>query len=391
MTTIDRVEIHEFTYDAPGYGRDGSGQLVCRPDGCEIIGSFCVVIRTDDGLRGEYIPMHSAKNPAILGQVAALAPKLLGHDPFAREEITTELRRAARHLGAVGLSALDVCLWDLAGKAVGQPIFRMLGGFRTRLPTYASSVHGDRYGALHDKAAFADLAVRCRELNYAGFKIHGWEEANPKEEAENLLGVRAAVGPDMALMIDPASELRTFADALYVGRACDEANYFWYEDPFLDTGTAPLAHRRLREKLRTPLLLTEHVRTLEAKVAWITEGGTDFLRADPEYDMGITGVMKTAHLAEAFGLDIELHAAGPAQRHLMAAIRNTNFYELSLIGPGVRNPIPPVYACGYADELDGVGADGCFPVPDSPGLGVTYDWEAIRARTTRVHSWPKGD
>ncbi|UFN47358.1 hypothetical protein LPC08_15165 [Roseomonas sp. OT10] len=389
MTAIDRVELHEFAYDAPGFGRDHSGQLVCRPGGMQTIGSFCVVLRTDDGLRGEYIPMHSAKNPAILGQVAALAPKLLGRDPFAREAIWTDLRRAARHLGAVGLSALDVALWDLAGKAAGQPIHRLLGTMRTRLPTYASTVHGDRNGALSDKAAFAEFAQHCRALGYRGFKIHGWEEADPRDEAENLLGVRAAVGPEMALMIDPASELRSFADALYVGRACDEAGYFWYEDPFLDTGTAPLAHRRLREKLRTPLLLTEHVRTLEAKVPWITEGGTDFLRADPEYDMGITGVMKTAHLAEAFGLDIELHAAGPAQRQLMAAIRNTNFYELSLVGPGVRNPIPQVFACGYADELESVGEDGCFGVPDSPGLGVAYDWEAIRARTTRVQSWPK--
>jgi L-alanine-DL-glutamate epimerase-like enolase superfamily enzyme len=390
MTKIDRVELHDFTYVAEGYGRNHHGNLVCCPGSRQTIGAFALVIATDDGLRGEYIPMHSGKNPAISAQVAALAGKLIGRDPFTREEIYGDLKRAQRHLGAVGLSAIDVCLWDLAGKAVGQPIARMLGGWRERLPTYASTVHADRNGALHDKSAFADFALHCKRLGYRGFKIHGWEEADPREEAANLLHVAAAIGPEMAIMIDPASELRSFADALHLGRACDEAKAFWYEDPFQDTGTAPTAHRRMRELIRTPLLLTEHVRTLEAKVAWITEGATDFLRADPEYDQGITGTMKTAHLAEAFGLDIELHAAGPAQRHCMAAIRNTNFYELSLIGPDVRNPIPDVFACGYSDELEAVGADGCFPVPTGPGLGVTYDWEKIARRTLAVRRWPAG-
>ena len=95
--------------------------------------------------------------------------------------------------------------------------------------------------------------------------------------------------------------------------------------------------------------------------------------------------MKIATLAEAFGMDVELHAAGPAQRHCIAAIRNTNFYELSLVHPHVRNPIAPVYACGYSDDLEAVGADGCFPVPDGPGLGVEYDWGYIDAHTVNQH------
>ena len=106
------------------------------------------------------------------------------------------------------------------------------------------------------------------------------------------------------------------------------------------------------------------------------------LRADPEYDLGITGAMKIAHLAKAFGVDVEFHACGPAHRHCMAATRNSNFYELALVGPDCPNAIPPVYACGYNDQLDGVGADGCFPVPTGPGLGVTYDWGYIAAHET---------
>ena len=102
---IDRVELHEFTYRAEGFGRDAHGALCCEPGGVQAISAFCLVIRTADGLRGEYCPMHSGKNPAIAAQVAALAPRLIGKDAFGREGIWHALRWAQRHLGAVGLSA----------------------------------------------------------------------------------------------------------------------------------------------------------------------------------------------------------------------------------------------------------------------------------------------
>lgn len=102
----------------------------------------------------------------------------------------------------------------------------------------------------------------------------------------------------------------------------------------------------------------------------------------PEYDLGITGAMKIAHLAEAFGVDVEINASGPAHRHCMAATRNTNFCELVLVGRDCPSAVPPVYSCGYSDQLDGVDKDGCFPVPTAPGLGVTYDWDCIRAHET---------
>ena len=164
-----------------------------------------------------------------------------------------------------------------------------------------------------------------------------------------------------------------------MGRACDEADYFWYEDPFRDSGTSAFAHRRLREKLKTPILQTEHIRGVEPKADFLVAGGTDMLRCDPEYDMGLTGGLKIAHLAEAFGVDCEIHATGPAHRALMSAMRNSNYYEVALVGPDCPNSIPPVYTDGYSDELDCIGDDGCVPVPTGPGLGVAYDWDYIRA------------
>jgi L-alanine-DL-glutamate epimerase-like enolase superfamily enzyme len=109
------------------------------------------------------------------------------------------------------------------------------------------------------------------------------------------------------------------------------------------------------------------------------------LRADPDFDMGITGTMKIAHFAEALGIDVEIHAPGPAARACMSAIRNTNWYELSLVGPSRGQFTPDCYSCGYSDKLEDVGADGCFPVPDGPGLGVTVDWDWIAAHRVERH------
>jgi L-alanine-DL-glutamate epimerase-like enolase superfamily enzyme len=144
-------------------------------------------------------------------------------------------------------------------------------------------------------------------------------------------------------------------------------------------------HRKLRQMIRTPILATEHVRGIEAKADWIAAEATDLVRADPDLDLGISGAMRIARLAESFGLDVELHGCGPAHRACMASIRNTNFYELALVAPGVRNPVPPVHLCGYSEQMEDVGADGCYPVPLGPGLGVTHDWAMIERRHIATH------
>jgi L-alanine-DL-glutamate epimerase-like enolase superfamily enzyme len=385
MTRIARVELSLFGFEIdglalPSHGAAGVGNLIARVGARLPAQRWAVRVETDDGVRGEYVT-HWVGTPSSYGQAQMLAPHLVGRDPDTREEIWQYLRRELRAYDHMGHGPLDIALWDLAGKRRGVSVARLLGGFRTRLPTYASTYHGqDEPGGLDSPAAFAAYAVACREQGFAGFKIHGWQAGDARREVGNLLGVRKAVGPDWPLMIDPASQLRTWSDALYVGRACDEANYFWYEDPYRDTGGAVEGHKRLRERLRTPLLVCEHVRGLEAKAAFLLAAGGDILHADPEYDMGITGAVKIAHFCQALGLDVQYHACGPAHRAVMAATPNTHFYEMALIGPGMPNTIPPVYACGYSDQADAVAADGCVPVPDGPGLGVTYDWEFIERR-----------
>jgi L-alanine-DL-glutamate epimerase-like enolase superfamily enzyme len=387
MSQITRVEIHEFTYPAEDIGFDAGGfDLVQTPGSTLTLSKFAVVVETRDGSRGEYVGLWGA-TPMALAQVLYLAPHLIGRDALQRELIYDDFKRALRQYDHMGHGHIDIALWDLFGKRVNLPVSKLLGGWRARLPTYASTPHGDRNGVLSTPEDYAAFAERCHELGYRAFKMHGWCDGDVGEEVATVRLLGERVGGRMALMLDPACQIRTFSDALILGRACDDAGFRWYEDPFRDTGVSAFAHSRLRQAIRTPLLMTEHVRGFEAKADFVLAGGTDLLRADPEYDMGITGALKIAHLAESLGIDVELHACGPAHRHLMAALRNTSFYELALVGPRARNPLPPVYACGYSDDLEAVGPDGCFPVPEGPGLGVTYDWDFIVRNRTRLHEF----
>lgn len=384
---IERVEIHAFTFDIADLGLGvhsaaGVGNMVYTPGGRLEASRFAVRIADADGVQGEYVA-HWVGTPATLGQTRMLAPMLLGRDPLQRELIYAELKREVRAYDHMGHGVLDIALWDLAGKKSGQSVKQMLGGFRDRLPTYASTYHGQREpGGLDTVQAFAEYAQACKEKGFAGFKIHGWHDGDARREARNVMSVRNQVGDDMSLMLDPACQLRTWNDALYVGRACDEAGYFWYEDPYRDSGVSAFGHKRLRDKLATPLLVSEHIRSLEEKTDFIIQGGCDMVHADPEYDMGITGAMKIAHVCEGLGIDVQIHACGPAHRAVVSALSNTHFYEMALIGPGMRNCVAPVYTCGYSDQAEDLAEDGCVPVPDGSGLGVAYDWEYIERHRT---------
>jgi L-alanine-DL-glutamate epimerase-like enolase superfamily enzyme len=394
MSIIERVEIHAFSFEVENVGlgahsASGVGNLIYLSGARSKASRFAVRILCDDGAQGEYVT-HWVGTPSTLGQTQMLAPNLIGRDPEERALIYDDLKREVRAYDHMGHGALDIALWDLAGKKYNMSVARMLGAFRKRLPAYASTYHGqEESGGLDTPEAFADYAQACKEAGFIGFKIHGWHDGDARREARNLLGVRDRVGNEMFLMIDPACQLRTFLDALYVGRACDEANYFWYEDPYRDSGVSAIGHQRLREKLKTPILVSEHVRGLEQKANFLIHGGCDLIHADPEYDMGITGAMKIAHLCEALGLDVQMHACGPAHRAVIAAIRNTHFYEMALMGPGMPNMVPPVYTCGYSDQPEDIGKDGCVPVPDGPGLGVIYDWDFIERNRTALFVYGK--
>lgn len=386
MTSIKSVRCTEFEFTVDDIGLEqaaaGVGNMAYVKGARFTARRFAVRITTEEGSVGEYV-CHWVGTPATLAQAGMLAPLLLGRDPDHREQIYDDLKRELRAYDHMGHGVLDLALWDLAGKRLGTSVASLLGGYKTRLPTYASTYHGqEANGGLDSPEAFADYAQYCQQRGFHGFKIHGWNNGDVAREVKNLLGVRERTGDGFRLMLDPACQLRTWMDALTVGRACDEAGYFWYEDPYRDSGVSSYGHERLREQLSTPILVSEHVRGFEQKASFLINGGCDMIHADPEYDMGITGVMKIAHFCEGLGLDLQLHACGPAHRACNAAIRNTHMYEMALMAPGMPNVVPPVYSCGYSDQPEDLGEDGCVPVPTGPGLGVTYDWDFIEAHKT---------
>lgn len=369
---ITRVEIETFGYDLPDLDRSPQG-LVFAPGKSIANTAHAMTIFTDTGVKGEYVWSGQMEYAGA----CAVSELLIGRDPLQREYIYSQIKQTMRQQAQIGLAPIDIALWDLAGKYYDAPIHRLLGGYRKTLPTYPASVHATERGELGTPAGMADFAEQCKELGYPAFKIHGWENGEPGREIETILAVRDRVGDGMDLMSDPYNTIQTFGDALKVGRACDEARYFWYEDPLADGGISQFAHRKLRESIDTPLLVTEHVRGLEPRVDFMVNGATDFVRGDVQY-MGITATMKLAHAAEGLGLDIELHSPGPAQRQCMAAIRNSNYYELSGSRPNGPNAnYIPVYADDYVDQLDAADG-GHFPVPQGSGLGVEYDWRTIR-------------
>jgi L-alanine-DL-glutamate epimerase-like enolase superfamily enzyme len=385
LSIVNRVVIHEFRYDAPEFGMEPGGfDIVYVPGHTQQLQKFAVVIETEDGSRGEYVGLWGATQMS-LGQTIALAPALVGRDALQREKLYDEFKRAHRQYDHMGYGYLDIALWDLAGKRFGVSVSTLLGGWRTKIPAYASTTHGDFSGGLSTPADYADFAEVCYEMGYKAFKMHGWSDGDVDRETATIDALGERVGDRMTLMTDPACHLRTWADTLSVGRACDANGFAWLEDPYRDGGVSAHGHHKLRELIKTPILITEHVRGLEAKADVVLAGGTDILRSDPEYDLGITGAMKIAHLGEALGLDVELHASGPAHRAVISAMRNTNWYEVALVHPNATNPLPKVYACDYSDDLDAVDSQGCFPVPQGPGLGVTYDWEFIDKHRVDTH------
>jgi L-alanine-DL-glutamate epimerase-like enolase superfamily enzyme len=374
---IERIEVHKTKWTMKDIGSDATSSLIYEPGSTQEVSAHAFRVVTDQGVVGEYV----GGNTVGATQIGMMADYLIGQDPLKREQIYNDVKRALRKYDKMGMGPLDIALWDLAGKVYDAPIYQLLGGWRTKLPAYASTFTGDRNGGLDCPEAYADFAVQCKEMGYPGFKLHVWENPGVEEIVGAVTAVRKAVGDSMVLMLDPASKINTWAEAYRIGKACDDNGYLWYEDPYKDSSVSVHAHKRLKGLLRTPLMVTEHIRGLEQKVDFIASGATDFARMDAEYDAGITGAMKIAHAAEGFGLDVEMHSPMPAHRHIMASIRNSNYYEMSVVHPKTTcmGRSMDVYACDYRDGLDAIDSDGCVSVPEGPGLGVTYDWDAIEA------------
>jgi len=277
-----------------------------------------------------------------------------------------------RLISVRSIGAVDVALWDLAGKAAGMPIHRLLGTTRHSIPAYASSQ------VLDSAEAYAAEAVSFRDTGWAAYKIH--PPQHPATDIKVCEAVRRAVGDDYNLMLDSTWSY-DFPAALKVGRAIEKLGFLWYEDPLHDQDITNYV--KLRQKLDIPIMATEYPAAgLESYAPWIMLQATDYLRGDVAVKGGITTLVKTAHLAEAFRMSYEVHHGGNslnnvANLHVIASIRNTTFFEVLL----------PDGAQKYGMEQDiVVGRDGLVHVPNGPGLGAAIDFKLIERKKLAVLS-----
>jgi L-alanine-DL-glutamate epimerase-like enolase superfamily enzyme len=142
---ITKIEVHEFTFSMHDVGKDYNGfNLVYEPGGQQTGTSYATKVFTNEGVTGEYIGDDSPS----FAEFSMFAGYLIGKDPIQRELVYNDVERAMRKFDKMGMGQIDIVLWDLAGKYYDAPVFKMLGGWRTSLPCYASTMHGDRNGGL---------------------------------------------------------------------------------------------------------------------------------------------------------------------------------------------------------------------------------------------------
>ena len=325
-------------------------------------------IKTDAGIEGNAF-LGSATNPAETDAAALirfLKPVLMGKDPLAREDLHAAMRARQRNMGLRTIGACDTALWDIAAKAAGMPLYKFLGGGRSAIGAYASSQ------VLGSPEAYAEEAQKFKADGWKAYKIHPPHPAS--EDIRVCEAVRKGVGDSYTLMLDSTWSYR-YPDALRVGRAIECLNYLWYEDPLNEEDI--YAYVKLRQKLDIPILATEYpAGDIGTYAVWLTERATDYLRGDIPNKGGFTTMLKTAHLAEAFHTNYEVHHGGNsannmAQLHLACAIPNTTYFEV-LLPHGAHK-------YGLLNDIQ-IGKDGLARCLETPGIGAQFDLDLIKRK-----------
>jgi L-alanine-DL-glutamate epimerase-like enolase superfamily enzyme len=173
----------------------------------------------------------------------------------------------------------------------------------------------------------------------------------------------------------------TYGEAVRVGLALQDLGYEWYEDPLAADDL--YGYVRLKQQLNIPIMATEITGGgLRALTPWVVEKATDFLRGDVVLKGGITGMLKIAHLAEAFHLPCEVHDAyhslnNLATLHLVQAIPNCEWFEVLVPHPTSSYDLDHL-SYGLSEPI-AIDADGYASAPDRPGLGIEVDWDLLRS------------
>ena len=332
-------------------------------------------VTTDEGVDGYAL----GGSPAMLDTARTV---LVGEDPLNRERIWQRLRRFQRLRGPslhdYYVGVIDLALWDLAGRVAGLPVYKLLGGYRDVVPAYASTMCGDDIpGGLDTPEHYADFAEACMAQGYKAFKLHTWMAPycpDPKRDVAACEAVRKRVGSDVHLMLDCHHDYSRL-DALYIGRALEELDYHWFEEPMNESSMS--SYVWLTEQLDIPVVGPETAGGLfYNRAEWIVNQATDICRYDVGLG-GLTALMKCVHLCEAHGLALEVHGGGHGNLHALGAMGIPGeYYERGLLHPHYDYEAAQPWFNARVDALD---AEGCLHLPQTPGLGFDFNWDFINA------------
>jgi L-alanine-DL-glutamate epimerase-like enolase superfamily enzyme len=281
-----------------------------------------VVVRaqTDQGVEGigHAITLGARHFRSIAVAAEEMAELLVGEDPRRPERIHRKLLpdgQGAGGIGNVAAAALDVAVWDLTGKLAERPLYQLLGGYRDRIPVYASL----RLGREVPSEQLPERAASLVEQGFRAMKMNLGGQPNLEAELARARSVREAIGPDIRLLADVNFRWRPSA-AIRAGRRLEEVQLFWLEDPVpthqLDGLAAVVA------ALDTTIASGEALYSLPAFRHLFEARASDVPMPDLVRVGGITPFLKIAHLAEAFGLPLACHLLPEISAQVVAAAPN---------------------------------------------------------------------
>jgi L-alanine-DL-glutamate epimerase-like enolase superfamily enzyme len=317
-------------------------------------------VRTDEGLVGRSL---ASRRSAAFGE--PIAARLDGQDPLDAGRLWHRMFTGWRKpvvkgdaIAAIG--AMDNALWDLRGQILGQPVYRLLGGFRSRVPVYAAG------GYYADGKGPDELA---KEL--AGFVAAGYRGVKMKvggapleEDVARVRAAREAIGPVVRLMVD-ANNAWTMAEALAFGRAAQQYDITWLEEPVWPDDMRGSAE--LRSRLDIPVASGENEYTRWGARDLLESHAVDILQADPQTCGGLTEWVRIAALASAQHVPMAPHGDDYLGAHAVAAVDNGLTVEsYAELRPWQHDFIEPF-------PVD----DGELVLPDRPGLGLVVDEAAL--------------
>ena len=327
------------------------------------VGCVLVYLDGEDGLVGEsyMFTLAGARLDVLDAMVHSLAQHAIGRDPAMSQAIWMDMWRDINFVGHKGvpifaISAIDTACWDLHGKALGQPVAKLLGGARASVPAYASA-------GLWVSMSIPELQAEARSFVEQGFRAMKMRlgKGSATEDAERVAAVREAIGPDVALMAD-ANQGFSVNHAIRVGRAIEPYDLVWFEEPVQAYDLAGSA--RVAGEIDTPIASGETEYGRYGFREMLRLGAADILMPDLQRVGGISEFMKVAHMAEAEDVPVSPHIFTEQSLQLCGAVANCNYAEHM-----------PWFTGLFREEMELVG--GNLVIPDRPGLGFTFDPEAV--------------